>query len=129
MHVSRLKPCLEAPTRPVDPLPEVAEDDDFDTALLPEDSWEADETAGEYEVETLLDVRWVKRTRHAKRTKEYLVKWKGEQYPEPEWIPVHRLNCGALLFAFDQGARARARFQAMQAGEAGEDPESPMADA
>ncbi|POM61062.1 hypothetical protein PHPALM_29984, partial [Phytophthora palmivora] len=89
---------------------EVEDDDDFDAALLPEDSWEPDNANDEYEVESIQDVRWVKRT----RSREYLVKWKG--YVDPEWIPVSQLSCGALLYEFNKGARAKARFQAMQAG-------------
>ncbi|ETO71608.1 hypothetical protein F444_12080, partial [Phytophthora nicotianae P1976] len=42
-------------------------------------------------------------------------KWNG--YRDPEWIPVSQLNCGALLYEFDQGAMAKARFRAMQAGD------------
>ncbi|POM57841.1 Reverse transcriptase [Phytophthora palmivora] len=63
VHVSRLKPRALFPKRPTVEI-EVSEDDDFDAALLPEDSWEPDV-----------------------------------------------LNCGALLYEFNQGARARARFQ------------------
>ncbi|POM59261.1 reverse transcriptase [Phytophthora palmivora] len=69
----------------------------------------------EYEVEKILDLRWSKRTRTSKRIREYLIKWKG--YDEPEWLPVSQLSCGALLYEFNQGAKARARFQTMQAGE------------
>jgi hypothetical protein len=65
-------------------------------------------------VEKILDVRWSKRTRTSRRLREYLVKWKG--YDDPEWIPMTQLNCGALLYEFNQGAKARARFRAMQAG-------------
>jgi hypothetical protein len=93
----------------------VDEDDDFDAALLPEDSWEPDRLNDEYEVEKILDVRWSKRTRTSRRLREYLVKWKG--YDDPEWIPMTQLNCGALLYEFNQGAKARARFRAMQAGD------------
>ncbi|ETP40828.1 hypothetical protein F442_11897 [Phytophthora nicotianae P10297] len=53
--------------------------------------------------------------RTTKRTREYQIKWKG--YWDPEWIPVSQLNCGALLYEFDQGAKAKARFRAMQAGD------------
>ncbi|KAE8991842.1 hypothetical protein PR003_g24138 [Phytophthora rubi] len=48
---------------------EVDEEDDFDTALLPEDSWEADNDNDEYEVEKILDLRWSKRTRTSKRAR------------------------------------------------------------
>jgi phage-related protein len=114
IHVSRLKPRAIFPKRPTDEL-DVEEEDDFDAALLPEDSWEPDNANGEFEVEKILDLRWVKRTRISRRIREYLVKWKG--YRDPEWIPVHQLNCGALLYEFNQTARAKARFQAMQPGD------------
>ncbi|GMF15717.1 unnamed protein product [Phytophthora fragariaefolia] len=61
---------------------DVSEDDDFDPALLPEDSWETDNLNEEYEVEKILELRWSKRTRTSKRRREYLVKWNG--YDEPE---------------------------------------------
>ncbi|KAG6619564.1 reverse transcriptase [Phytophthora cinnamomi] len=114
VHVSRLKPRVLFPKRPVGEV-EVSGDDDFDAALLPEDSWEPDSERDEYEVENILDLRWSKQTRTSRRTREYLVKWKG--YDDPEWLPVSQLSCGALLYAFNQGARARARFQTMQAGD------------
>jgi hypothetical protein len=78
VHISRLKPRALFPKRPVTEL----EEDDFDAALLPEDSWEADNQNDAYEVEKILDLRWSKRTRTSKRAREYLIKWKG--YDEPE---------------------------------------------
>ncbi|KAL4134291.1 hypothetical protein PRIC2_004600 [Phytophthora ramorum] len=114
VHISRLKPRALFPKRPNMEL-NVNEDDDFDAALLPEDSWEPDSERDEYEVEKILDLRWSKRTRTSRRRREYLIKWKG--YDEPEWLPVTQLSCGALLYDFSQGARARARFQTMQAGD------------
>jgi len=114
VHISRLKAraiFLKRPTEDID----VDDEDDFDSALLPEDSWEPDNANDEYEVEKILDLRWVKRTRTSRRIREYRVKWKG--YDDPEWIPESQLNCGALLYEFNQGARARARFRAMQAGD------------
>ncbi|GMG16131.1 unnamed protein product [Phytophthora fragariaefolia] len=114
VHVSRLKPRALFPKPPTVEI-EVAEDDDFDAALLPEDSWEPDSERNEYEVEKILDLRWPKRTRTSRRTREYLVKWKG--YDDPEWLPLSQLSCGALLYEFNQGARARGRFQTMEAGD------------
>ncbi|OWY96171.1 LOW QUALITY PROTEIN: hypothetical protein PHMEG_00033630 [Phytophthora megakarya] len=113
VHISRLKPRALFPKRPTVSV-DVDEEDDFDAALLPEDSWEADAQKDEYEVEKILDLRWSKKTRASKRRREYLVKW---SYDDPEWLPVSQLNRGALLYQFNQGARARARFQSMQAGE------------
>ncbi|OWY94592.1 hypothetical protein PHMEG_00035632 [Phytophthora megakarya] len=114
VHISRLKPRALFPKRPTSEI-QVLENDDFDAALLPEDSWEPDTAQDEYEVEELMDLRWIKRTRTSKRSREYLIKWKG--FTDPEWIPLAQLNCGALLYEFDQGDKARASFQAMQAGD------------
>ncbi|KAJ8576853.1 hypothetical protein ON010_g2354 [Phytophthora cinnamomi] len=96
VHVSRLKPRVLFPRRPsMDIMLE--EDDDFDAALLPEDSWEPEVLNDEYEVEKILDLQWAKRTRMSKH--------------------ISKLNCGALLYEFKQGALARARLQSMQAGD------------
>ncbi|POM79062.1 LOW QUALITY PROTEIN: Reverse transcriptase [Phytophthora palmivora] len=113
VHISRLKPRAIFSRRPKVEV-EVEDDDDFDAALLPEDSWEPD-NANDVTMEGIQDVRWVKRTRTSKPSREYLVKWKG--YADPEWIPVSQLSCGVLLYEFNKGARAKARFQAMQAGD------------
>ncbi|KAE9003142.1 hypothetical protein PR002_g17427 [Phytophthora rubi] len=121
VHVSRLKPRALFPDRPTEEI-EVAEEDDFDAALLAEDVDDPDEAQSEYEVESIQDVRWVKRTRTSKRVREYLVKWKG--YSEPDWLPMSQLNCGALLYDFNKGAKAQARFKAMQAGDELPEPEA-----
>ncbi|OWZ12491.1 hypothetical protein PHMEG_00014336 [Phytophthora megakarya] len=114
--VERCSPMPRAlfPKRPI-VWTEIDDDDDLDAALLPEDSWEVDNTNSEYEFEEILDLRWSKRTRTSKRIREYLVKWRG--YDEPDWVPLAQLSCGALLYEFNQGAKARARFRAMQAGD------------
>ncbi|OWZ22680.1 hypothetical protein PHMEG_0002594 [Phytophthora megakarya] len=114
VHISRLKPRAMFPKRLTVSV-DVDEEDDSDGALLPEDSWEADVQKDEYEVEKSLDLRWSKKTRTSKWRREYLVKWKS--YDDPEWLPVSQLNCGALRYEFNQGARARARFQSIQAGD------------
>ncbi|OWZ03834.1 LOW QUALITY PROTEIN: reverse transcriptase [Phytophthora megakarya] len=85
LKISRLKPRVVFPKRPTVEV-DVADDDDFDAVLLPEDGWEPDSSNDVFEVESIEDVRWVKRTRTARRSREYLVKWKG--YDGPEWIPV-----------------------------------------
>jgi len=111
VHVSRLKPRLLHPDRPATRPAQVRDDDDFDSALLPEDSWTPDEASGEYEVEALHDVRW-KRSRAGRHVKEYLVKWRG--FDEPTWEPIDQLNCSRLIHEFDHSTRGRARFAAMQ---------------
>ncbi|KAJ8579189.1 hypothetical protein ON010_g2 [Phytophthora cinnamomi] len=114
VHGSHLKPRALFPKRPSMEIT-LEEDDDFDAALLPEDSWEPGALNDEYEVEKILDLRWTKRTRTSKRVGEYLIKWKG--CDDLEWLPMSKLNCEALLYEFNQGARTRACFQAMQAGD------------
>ncbi|ETI55131.1 hypothetical protein F442_02125 [Phytophthora nicotianae P10297] len=87
-----------------------APDDDFDAALLlPEDSFEPAHEQGEHEVEAILDMQWKMRSKTSRRTREYLVKWKG--YDETEWLPVTKLSCGALLYEFNQNIQARVRFR------------------
>ncbi|OWZ15318.1 reverse transcriptase [Phytophthora megakarya] len=58
--MSRLKPRALFPKR--------------DTTLLPKDSWEPVTAQGEYKVEEILDLKWIKRTRTSKRSREYLIK-------------------------------------------------------
>ncbi|OWY92423.1 reverse transcriptase, partial [Phytophthora megakarya] len=54
VHISRLKPRVVFPKRPTVEA-DVADDDDFDAALLPEDSWEPDSSNGVFEVESIQD--------------------------------------------------------------------------
>jgi len=115
VHATRLRRRSEHPDRPVTALPRVDEDDDFDAALLPEDSWEADEEAGEYEVEGILDVRWDRDERTGRRIKRYLLKWTG--YEEPQWVEAAQMSCGRLQHEFDRSQTARARLAAMQGEE------------
>jgi hypothetical protein len=112
VHATRLRRRSEHPDRPVTALPRVDEDDDFDAALLPEDSWEADEEAGEYEVESIRDVRWDRDERTGRRIKRYLLKWTG--YDEPQWVDATQMSCGRLQHEFDRSQTARARLAAMQ---------------
>jgi hypothetical protein len=117
VHVSRLKPRMLNEDRPTwSAQVEVTEDDDLDAAILPEDSWEPDELAGEYAVEAIMDVRWTSpRTRNGRRAKEYLVRWVG--YDDSEWVPIERVDSGCLLHEFETGAKAKGRFAAMQSGD------------
>ncbi|ETI29916.1 hypothetical protein F443_22966 [Phytophthora nicotianae P1569] len=50
---------------------------DFDEELLPEDSWEPDHLAGEYEVEAILDDRMPLSTSTERAVREFKVKWVG----------------------------------------------------
>ena len=57
VHVSKLKPVLQFHDHPGSGLVTNCEDRvDFDESLLPEDSWEHELAADEYEVEKILDV-------------------------------------------------------------------------
>ncbi|DAZ93615.1 TPA: hypothetical protein N0F65_003755 [Lagenidium giganteum] len=108
VHVSRLKRFVCKVVRPTE--------QDFDEALLPEDSWEPDADAGEYEVEEIIDDKSERRTRTGRFIKRYLVRWKG--YSEPTWVEESDLACGALLYEYDQRRRLeRRRYAAQQADE------------
>ncbi|GMF47043.1 unnamed protein product [Phytophthora fragariaefolia] len=61
---------------------DIPEDDEFDAVLLRDDSWEPDESPGEFEVEAILDVRWITRIRTSRRIKEYKIKWKDYETTE-----------------------------------------------
>ncbi|KAJ0390692.1 hypothetical protein P43SY_011407 [Pythium insidiosum] len=84
---------------------------DFDEALLPEDSFDPDESRGEFEVEKIIDHRDRRLTRQGRPTREYLVRWVG--YDEPSWVPVADLNAAGLLEDYEQELRARGRFEMM----------------
>jgi len=72
---------------------------DFDEALLPTDSWEAEDLGDDvYEVEKILDVREGRATRYGRTRREFQVKWKG--YRETTWVDELDLNCGGLLYDF-----------------------------
>ncbi|GMF60115.1 unnamed protein product [Phytophthora fragariaefolia] len=85
---------------------------DFDEELLPEDSWEPDSLAGEYEVEFILDDRRPMETSTRRSVREFLVKWVG--YDEPTWEPMTNLSCGGLLYDYLREKRSSQRFQMVQ---------------
>lgn len=58
----------------------------------------------------------MKRTRYGPRIREYLVRWKGD-YPS-DWMSEDALNCGSLIFEFEQRRKARDRMEAVDAEEA-----------
>ncbi|ETI37779.1 hypothetical protein L914_20262 [Phytophthora nicotianae] len=68
-------------------------------AQLNEDSWDPDEASGEFEVEKVLDARYIARTRASHWIEGYKIKWKG--YGAPEWIPRGVLTvadfCASLM--------------------------------
>ncbi|DBA00134.1 TPA: LOW QUALITY PROTEIN: hypothetical protein N0F65_000457, partial [Lagenidium giganteum] len=72
----------------------------FDQALLPEDSWlDEDVEADEYEVEEIMDCRYMPRVRNGRRQREYLGKWVG--YEEQSWVAEEDLHvprcCTSLM--------------------------------
>ncbi|DAZ94078.1 TPA: hypothetical protein N0F65_004190 [Lagenidium giganteum] len=96
VHVSRLKRFINKVVRPTH-VPSAEPLVNFDEALLPEDSWEANESAREYEVESILDDKFERKSRRGRFKKSYMVKWKG--YAEPSCVDVNDLSCSVLLYA------------------------------
>ncbi|GMG18034.1 unnamed protein product [Phytophthora fragariaefolia] len=85
---------------------------DFDVELLPEDSWELDMLAGEYEVESILNDRRPMETSCRRLVREFLVKWVG--YDEPTWEAMTNLSCEGLLYGYSRKKRSSHRFQKVQ---------------
>ncbi|KAE8994302.1 hypothetical protein PR002_g19977 [Phytophthora rubi] len=115
VHVSRLKAVNEFGERPRTRLaPDVTEETilDFDEELLPEDSWEPDRLAGEYEVEAILDDRVPLLNSTERAVREFLVKWVG--YEDPTWEPAANLSCGGLLYDYLREKRSAQRLQMAQ---------------
>ncbi|GMF14280.1 unnamed protein product [Phytophthora lilii] len=111
----RLKPVNEYGDRPKTRLaPDITENSrlDFDEELLPEDSWEPDNLAGEYEVEAILDDRTSMSTSTERAVREFKVKWVG--YDDPTWEPASNLSCGGLLYDYLRRKRRDHRFQMVQ---------------
>ncbi|OWZ01825.1 hypothetical protein PHMEG_00026722, partial [Phytophthora megakarya] len=114
VHVSKLKPVREFPSRPELRLTVPAEERfDFDEELLPEDRWETHNDA--YEVEQILDVREGRTTRYGRTRREFRVKWRG--YRETSWVDELDLNCGGLLYDFLRKHTGRSRLEVMQSHE------------
>lgn len=115
VHVSKLKPRKQFPTRPPNDLRVEGERFDFDEAMLPEDSWAPRIEDDGYEVTEILDCIETQLTRQGRRTREYLVKWLG--YEDPSWVREDDLSCGGLLYILDQRLNQQHRFQSMQTAE------------
>ncbi|KAJ0391859.1 hypothetical protein ATCC90586_004959 [Pythium insidiosum] len=110
VHTSRLKLWKAFDGRPTESL--VNQEStrlDFDEAHLPEDSFDPDESRGEFEVEKIIDYRDRRLTHQGLSVREYLVRWVG--YDEPSWVPVADLNAAGLLDDYEQELRARGRFE------------------
>ncbi|KAE9183501.1 hypothetical protein PF005_g22067 [Phytophthora fragariae] len=112
VHVSRLNEFGERPRTRL--APDVTEETrlDFDEELLPEDSWEPDRLAGEYEVEAILDDRVPLLNSTERAVREFLVKWAG--YEDPTWEPAANLSCGGLLYDYLREKRSAQRLQIAQ---------------
>ncbi|KAG2781742.1 hypothetical protein PC129_g19049 [Phytophthora cactorum] len=104
VHMSRLKAVNEFPSRPRTRLTQdVTEESrlDFDEELLPEDSWEPDRLAGEFEVETILD----------DRIPLLNDRYEWVRYDEPTWEPASNLSCGGLLYDYLRAKKSDRRLQ------------------
>ncbi|GMF48466.1 unnamed protein product [Phytophthora fragariaefolia] len=115
VDVSRLKAVKEFGDRPKVRLTRELTDEvrlDFDEELLPEDGWDPDSLAGEYEVESILDDRRPMETSTRRSVREFLVKWVG--YDEPTWAPMTNLSCEGLLYDYLREKRNSQRFQMVQ---------------
>ncbi|KAE9314921.1 hypothetical protein PF008_g19371 [Phytophthora fragariae] len=115
VHVSRLKAVNEFGERPRTRLaPDVTEETrlDFDEELLPEDSWEPDRLAGEYEVGAILDDRVPLLNSTERAVREFLVKWAS--YEDSTWEPAANLSCGGLLYDYLRENRSAQRLQMAQ---------------
>ncbi|OWZ07070.1 reverse transcriptase, partial [Phytophthora megakarya] len=117
VHVSKLKPVREFPSRPELRLTvPVNERFDFDEELLPEDSWETRDVGEDvYEVEQILDTREGRMTRYGRTRRKFRVKWRG--YDETSWVDELDLNCGGLVYDFLRQRTGRSRFGVMQSHE------------
>ncbi|KAG2772808.1 hypothetical protein PC129_g20351 [Phytophthora cactorum] len=115
VHVSRLKAVCEFESRPTTRLTEgITEDSklDFDEELLPEDSWQPDHLAGEFEIEAILDDTTPLTTTTERTVWEFKVKWIG--YDEPTWEPLPNLSCGGFLDDYLRRKRIEQRLQMVQ---------------
>ncbi len=86
---------------------------DFDEALLPEDPFEPDQAAGEYEVQAIADHRELRVARQGRRVHEYLVRWVGYEDEPPTWVAEDDLRAPSLLEEYEERSRAQGRFAAM----------------
>lgn len=115
VNVSRFKAVNEFPSRPKTRLTQDVTEElriDFDEELLPEDSWEPDHVAGEYEVEAILDHRTPLSTSTERSVREFQVKWVG--YDDPPWEPASHLSCGGLLYDYLRAKKSDRRLQMVQ---------------
>ncbi|DAZ97555.1 TPA: hypothetical protein N0F65_005527 [Lagenidium giganteum] len=104
-HTSRLKPYVGRA--------QVEGTLAFDQALLPEDSWLDDDVkANEYEVEEIMDCRYMLRVRNGRRQREYLVNRVGCE--ELSWVAEEDRSCTALLYEFDARRAWENRQEAAQ---------------
>ena len=116
VHISKLKRVKAFPDRPQNSLTvKEGDQDNFDEAMLPEDSWERSLESDEFEVEKITDIRSDRKTRYGRVRRQFLVHWKGHE--EPTWVDEVDLNCGALLQDFERDRARQNRFEVMQSHE------------
>ena len=125
VHFDRLKRCYDAYKQPEGSLEDRSlEEFDFDKELLLDDSWQVEENeeGDVFEVEYLIDRKEGPRLRSGRKTRFYLVKWKGYSHEHDTWKLEENLNCGALIYDVDRSIerRARADVLANQEDEAAE---------
>ncbi|OWZ22352.1 hypothetical protein PHMEG_0002978 [Phytophthora megakarya] len=112
VHVSRLKTVKEFCDRPKARLArDVVEYArfDFDEEMLPEDSWEPDEVAGEFEVEAILSDRTPMSTSTDRPVREFEVKWVGYEATTCEL--ASNLSFGGLLYDYLRNKKSEQRRQ------------------
>lgn len=107
-----MKPVCEFESRLTIKLTEGFADDsrfDFDEELLPEDSWQPDQQAGEYEGEA---DRTPLMTTTERAVREFKAKWIG--YDELMWESMSNLPCGGLLYDYLRHKRSERCLQMVQ---------------
>ncbi|OWZ24539.1 hypothetical protein PHMEG_000430 [Phytophthora megakarya] len=115
VYVSRLKAVNEFFNRPKARLArDVAEEArvDFAEELLPEDSWEPDEVAGEFEVEAILSDRTPMSISTDRPVREFEMKWVGYESTTRE--PASNLSCGRILYDYLRNKKSEQRLQMVQ---------------
>ncbi|KAG3108237.1 hypothetical protein PI124_g12465 [Phytophthora idaei] len=116
--LSQLKAVTSLGERPKTRLTaelEVSQRFDFYEELLPDDSWEPDANAHQFEVEAILDDEVPLSTSTSQSQRKLKVKWVG--YDGSTWEPLSNLSCGGLLFDYLQRKKFEIRQQMVKAAD------------